>query len=45
MSEATAMLLIEAINNIELNLNRIIFVLIMLGVGKLMKTILELDLK
>lgn len=45
MSEATAMLLIEAINNIELSLNRIIFVLIMLGVGKLMKTILELDLK
>ena len=45
MSEATAMLLVEAINNIELSLNRMIFVLILFVVEKLIKTLLEIGLQ
>lgn len=41
MSEKTALLLIEAINHIDDSLNRMIFVLILLVLGKIAKTLTE----
>lgn len=41
MSEKTALLLIEVINHIEGSLDRMIFVLILLVLGKITKTLTE----